>query len=197
MKGTSARRYRAYVCTAAIVATAWTAFGQTSNAWLRAGSHPADYQMGLDSTTAFTGSSSGYVRSAKTNPQGFGTYMQVFDATGYRGQRLRLSAHVKSENVKDWAGLWMRIDRDKKAVAFDNMQNRPIRGSRPWTQHAIVLDVDAQANVVAFGILLAGTGAVWIDDVAFDVVGADVPVTSVARAPSSPRNLDFESGPAK
>ena len=103
--------------------------------------------------------------------------MQVFDATGYRGQRLRLSAHVKSENVKEWAGLWMRIDRDKKAVAFDNMQNRPIRGSQPWTQHAIVLDVDAQANIVAFGILLAGTGAVWIDDVAFDIVGADVPVT--------------------
>ena len=80
MKEKSARRYRAYLCTAAIVATAWTAVAQPSNAWMRAGSHPADYEMGLDNTTAFTGSSSGYLRSAKTNSQGFGTYMQVFDA---------------------------------------------------------------------------------------------------------------------
>jgi hypothetical protein len=189
-----------FVCTAVIFATMWaTLAAQSSAGWVKAGDRPADYEMGLDSTIAFTGNSSGYIRNAKPNPQGFGTYMQVFDATEYRGKRLRLSAYVRSENVKNWAGLWMRVDRDKKPVAFDNMQNRPITASGEWAQHSIVLDVDQQATVVAFGILLAGEGAVWIDDVQFDIVGTDVPVTdqTVGRVPATPRNLDFESGPQR
>jgi hypothetical protein len=188
-----------FLCAAVIVAALWslTAAAQSnSSGWSKAGSHSADYDMGLDRTSAFTGSSSGYIKSNKPDAQGFGTYMQMFDATEYRGKRLRLSAYVKSENVGNWAGLWMRVDRDKKPVAFDNMQDRPIKDTQGWTQHAIVLDVDAKATAVAFGILLAGKGAVWIDDVTFDVVGEEVPVTDLqSKLSGSPRNLDFESGP--
>jgi hypothetical protein len=184
-----------------VVAALWslTAAAQSNSiGWFKAGSHPADYDMGLDRNSAFTGSSSGYIKSNKPNPQEFGTFMQMFDATEYRGKRLRLSAYVKSENVENWAGLWMRVDRDKKSVAFDNMQDRPIKDTQGWTQHAIVLDVDPKATAVAFGILLAGKGAVWIDDVAFDVVGEEVHVTDLTRQSKltgSPRNLDFENPP--
>jgi hypothetical protein len=175
-----------------------TTFAQSSNGWINAGSHPADYDMGIDDDNAFTGSSSGVIRSNKPDVQGFGTYMQMFDATEYRGKRLRLSAQVKSAKIQKWAGLWMRIDREKKPVAFDNMQNRPITDTNDWTQHAIVLDVDPKATAVAFGILLTGRGTVWIDDVMFDIVGEDVPVTDLMSKPqSAPRNLDFESGPAR
>jgi len=123
--------------------------------------------------------------------------MQTFDATEYRGKRLRLSAYVKSESVENWAGVWMRIDRAKESVAFDNMQNRPITGTQGWTQHSIVLDVDPNATGVAFGILLSGKGAVWIDDLAFEVVGEDVPVTDMRVPSKSPRNLDFENTPER
>ncbi|MET0214615.1 MAG: AraC family transcriptional regulator, partial [Vicinamibacterales bacterium] len=170
----------------------------SSSGWSRAGDHPADYDMGVDQTTAFTGSSSGYIKSNKPAPQGFGTYMQTVDATEYRGKRLRLSAYVRSENVENWAGVWMRVDRDKKPVAFDNMYPRAIRDTQGWTKHAIVLDVDSKATVIAFGILLSGKGAVWIDDVAFDVVGEEVPVTDLTvQKAASPRNLDFENTPER
>jgi hypothetical protein len=36
---------------------------------------------------------------------GFGTLMQSFGASKYAGQRIRLSASVKSEEVSDGAGL--------------------------------------------------------------------------------------------
>jgi hypothetical protein len=180
-----------------VTAAVWslTAAAQpNSSGWFKAGSHPADYDMGLDSNNAFTGSSSGYIKSNKPDPQEFGTYMQMFDATEYRGKRLRLSAYVKSERVENWAGLWMRVDREKKPVAFDNMQNRPIKDTQGWTQYAIVLDVDSKATAVAFGILLAGKGAVWIDDMTFEIVGENVPVTGFqSNLTSSPRNLDFEN----
>jgi hypothetical protein len=191
---------RAFSCVVVVMAAAcsWTAFAQSSAGWTKAGSHSVDYDMGVDRTSAFTGSSSGFIKSNKPDPQGFGTYMQMFDATEYRGKRLRFSAYVKSEHLASWAGLWMRVDRDKKPVAFDNMQERPITNTHGWTQHAIVLDVDAKATAVAFGILLTGSGAVWIDDVMFDIVGEEIPVTDVrSKLAGTPRNLDFENGTAQ
>lgn len=173
-----------------ITATVSTIAAQSG--WFKAGANPEEYDMGSDMRVAYTGASSGYIRSNKPEPKNFGTYMQSFDATEYRGKRLRLSAYIKSENIQNWAGMWMRIDRDGKPVAFDNMQDRAIKGTQAWARHEIVLDVDPKATYVAFGILLAGKGAVWIDDVAFDVVTDQVPVTDTHRKSPAPRNLDFE-----
>jgi hypothetical protein len=167
--------------------------------WYKNGSHPAEYDMGTDTGTAFTGSSSGYIRSIKPSPSGFGTYMQMVDATAYRGKRVRFSAYVKSEGLTQWSGLWMRVDVGTKAVAFDNMYGRPIKDTQPWAQHSVVLDVSTDATVVAFGILLTGKGSVWIDDVELDVVNESVPVTNrlAQTTVDKPRNLDFETPPEK
>jgi hypothetical protein len=203
MKENRRSRRQAFLCAAVVVAAVSSVIAAAQSnpgGWSKAGDQPADYDMGLDRTNAFTGGSSGYIRSNKPDPKGFGTYMQTFDAMEYRGKRLRFSAYVKSENVDNWAGLWMRVDRDKKPVAFDNMYDRAIRDTQGWTQHAIVLDVDSKASAVAFGILLAGKGTVWIDDVTFEVVGEEVPVTDLtikSKLTGSPRNLDFETGPER
>jgi hypothetical protein len=196
----SAKRHDAAGWCAVLMALAlWSSPGvaQTDpRGWFKAGSSPADYDVGTDRDRAFSGGSSGYIRSIKPEISGFGTYMQMFDATEYRGKRLRLSAYVRTENVENWAGLWMRVDGDSKPVAFDNMFNRPIKGTQDWKYHAVVLDVDANAKAVAFGILLNGRGAVWIDDVSLETVGTEVPVTSAwTTLPDNPRNLDFETGP--
>jgi hypothetical protein len=176
----------------ALIAIATTTIAAESG-WFKAGSDPDDYEMGTDTHVAYTGTSSGYIKSSKPEPKGFGTYMQMFDATEYRGKRLRLSAYIKSETIQKWAGMWMRVDRDQKPVAFDNMQDRAIKGTQPWTNHEIVLDVDPKATQIAFGILLEGKGTAWIDDLAFDVVTEQVPVTDMQKKQSLPRNLDFEN----
>jgi len=163
--------------------------------WFKAGNQPASYDMGTDKAVAHTGSSSGFIRSIKPVPEGFGTFMQMFDASQYRGKRLRYSAFVKCENIDRWAGLWMRVDKGKDSIAFDNMQQRPIRGTLDWTEYSIVLDVDQAAEKIAFGILIDGFGAAWIDDVQFTVVGDDAPVTDMIKnqqnAPA-PKNLNFD-----
>jgi hypothetical protein len=185
----------AWCVTLAMVAGLSTG-GAAQAGWVKAGDNPIDYDMGVDSSTAFTGSSSGFIRSKPSEPKGFGTYMQMFDASEYRGKRIRLSAYVKSEGIADWAGVWMRVDRGRTSTAFDNMQNRPITGTQPWMQHTIVLDVDPEATAIAFGILLRGKGAAWIDDIAFEVVGEDVPPTDITTTRQvAPRNLDFEVRP--
>jgi hypothetical protein len=168
----------------------------TQAGWQKAGSHPGDYDMGNDPSTAFTGTSSGFIRSNKPAPQGFGTYMQTIDATDYRGKRVRLSSQVKTQGIEDWAGVWMRVDSSTGPIAFDNMQDRAIKGTADWTNHVIVLDVGPNATAIAFGVLLSGKGSLWIDDVEIEAVGQDVPVTGALKKQSGkPRNLDFEAPP--
>jgi hypothetical protein len=73
------------------------------------------------------------------------------------------------------------------------MQDRPIVGTLDWTRYEIVLDVAPDTEDIAYGVLLHGGGRVWIDDIAFDVVGSDVPTTDRGkRSDKGPENLDFE-----
>jgi hypothetical protein len=57
------------------------------------------------------------------------------------------------------------------------MEDRPIKGTVDWTQATVVMDVPPEAAAIGIGFFLSGTGQMWVNDVQFDVVGNDVPVT--------------------
>ena len=168
---------------AALVMSAWlpVAGAMQAPGWIKM-ADDSEYDAGADRSVTFGGRPSGYLKSKNPTSQGMGSYIQIFDAADYRGKRMRFSAVVKTENVEDWAGLWMRVDATEKIAAFDNMQNRPIRGTQAWAKHSLVLDVDSKAVNIRVGILLTGRGAVWINDARFEEVGADVPVTDMMRS---------------
>jgi hypothetical protein len=162
---------------AAMVATSVDA--AAPDGWFLAGDRRNDYDTGVD-------------KSKVEQAKGFGTLMQTVDAAKYRGKRVRLAAHIKSERLDDWAGLWMRVDGEgNKLLAFDNMESRPIKGSVDWKRYEVVLDVAADAKAVAFGVLLAGKGTVFMNGVAIDPVDKSVPTTVVSAKPE-PANLDFD-----
>lgn len=165
--------------------------------WFAAGSHPKDYEMSLDRKINHDGKASAQLKSVAANPSGFGTLMQTFNADSFRGQRVRMSGYVRAEDIDDWAGLWMRIDGAKgEALGFDNMQQRPIKGTSDWTKYEIVLDVPDEAKEIAFGLLLSSEGKAWMDDLNFETVGKDVPTTGSGSSrkdkAKGPANLDFE-----
>jgi hypothetical protein len=83
--------------------------------WLLAGTNLSGYEVGVD-----------------VDADGFGTLMQSIKANQYLGRKVRLGGLVKSEEVLGWAGLWMRVDKEKSPVAFDNMENRAIKGTTGW-----------------------------------------------------------------
>jgi len=165
--------------------------------WGASGSHPQDYDMRIDYAVKHSGCASGLIQSRVPTPSGFGTMMQMFNADSYRSQRLKFSGYLKTEAVETWAGLWMRVDgQENQMLSFDNMQNRSIKGTIDWTQYHIVLDVPENASKIAFGVLLAGVGRVWSDDLQFEVVGQDVPTTNMMtmrQISEQPMNLDFEA----
>jgi hypothetical protein len=150
--------------------------------WYLAGGRPENYEAGVDDRVLNNGRTSAFLR-ARTAAAGFGTLMQDFSATKYRGQRVRFRGFVKSKGVTDWAGLWMRVDGAPRTppLSFDNMQDRPIRGTTEWQEYDVVLDVPGPATRIFLGILLAGPGEVWLNSIGLESVSQAVPVTGNAR----------------
>ncbi len=164
---------------------------QSFSGWVIAGTRPQDYEMGFDSEVVHTGKSSAYVKSMAATAPEFGTFMTIVDAANYRGKRVRLTAHVKAEQVESQAGLWLRVDGPESTVlGFDNMQNRPIQGTHDWQKCEVVLDVPENSVDLAYGILLADKGQVWLDNVQLQVVDQSVPITGYETKP--PTDLGFE-----
>jgi len=168
--------------------------------WFLAGSKPNSYKIGLDESVykiGNIGSRSAFLESVDTVIiKGFGTLMQTSLADDYLGKRVKMTGYIKSQDVSDWAGMWFRIDsKEAKLLGFDNMENRPIKGTTDWTKYEIVLDVPAESATLNFGVLLSGTGKVWFDDVSFDVVNKETETTGIRNSMDivnkKPTNLDF------
>lgn len=141
----------------------------TQQGWFLSGDNPDGYIYGKDKTVTYKDVSSGFIRSRRDRVSGFGTLMQQTDITDYVGKKLKLSAAIKTDKIKDWAGLWVRIDgEDTYDLWFDNMQDRPIKGTNNWKKFEISFDVPKEGTTLNFGVLLVGAGSIWINDVSID-----------------------------
>lgn len=167
--------------------------------WIKAGSAPKAYSMGVDEKEKHNGSRSGFVASKGEQSDGFGTLMQMIDSKEYLGKRVRLSGWLKSDGVTGWSSIWMRVDgkNAKESLAFDNMMDRPVKGTTDWKDVKIVLDVPQEARAIAFGLMLIGSGKVWVDGLNLEIVPTTEPVTGGGKDGSSnlsskPVNIDFE-----
>lgn len=145
--------------------------------WSVGGDGLDSYMVGLDRSTRHSGSGSALIRSAKRLPAGHAAITQTVGVSPYRGKRVRLSAYIKAERVTGHAGLWMLVDGAGYSLDFDNMANRPIKGTADWQRYEVVLDVPEESFSLVFGSLLHGEGQVWADDFKLEIVGLDVPST--------------------
>jgi len=95
----------------------------------------------------------------------FGSLMQRCPASHLAGQIIRFEGEVRTKNIEQWAGLWLRADGDKEFnLFFDNMSNRPIRGTTPWTKYVIDAHLPEKTRWLNYGIVLEGRGAMWADN---------------------------------
>jgi hypothetical protein len=65
----------------------------------------------------------------------FGACRQEIAADDYRGKRIRFAAALKAVEVTNgWAGLWLRVDGAQRGttLAFDNMEDRAVKGATGW-----------------------------------------------------------------
>jgi hypothetical protein len=139
--------------------------------WALTGSNPKSYEVRC--ANLFTNCDEPILRtkSSADEPYGMGSITHSESAQGWRGRRVELRAEVRVGRVGGWAGLWMCVDgKESRVLAFDNMQNRPLRGTSSYEWVSVVLDVPPEAERVSFGILLHGPGAIFIREVIFQEV---------------------------
>ncbi len=168
--------------------------------WIKAGSSPKSYEMGIERGTGRDGQNTATIKSTAKKIHGFGTLMQQCNPDKYLGKRVRMTAYMKTSNVTGWAGIWFRVDgTGNKTLSFDNLhdgkKDRSVKGSTEWNKYEIVLDVPLHATNLAFGALLVGTGQIWFSSIAFEVVDTLVEVTDKSKnymPLSEPTNLNFE-----
>ena len=165
--------------------------------WMLSGSNPSGYTMKVDTEVFHTGTRSGYLSANESVIEGqFGTMMQIFSAQNWIGKRMKMSCFMKTNNVVK-CGAWVRIDKENgDFVGFDNMENRSIIGTTDWNYYTIVLDVPQESTAINFGVLLIGSGEVWIDGIKFEEVDQSVPTTNLMGfdldLPLEPVNLGFD-----
>ena len=182
---------------------------QMPEAWLITGADADDYRLRLDTEVARSGASSMRLaaRGNRRRSQ-WAVSVQMIDATPYRDKRMRLRGYMRGDDV-DSGGLWMRVDGIVEGryamLALDNSEDRRVEGTLDWTPRDIVIDIPAEGVTILLGAMITGDGTIWVDDLSFEEVPADVDLTTdsepvVTDAPyerppgvfPAPTNLDFE-----
>lgn len=162
------------------------------------------------------------------DPWSFGAVSRTILAPPYWNQRILFRAKVEVAGLsgESEARLFVRVmgdgslsqGRGYRTLVFDNMHNRGHKGSPGYNGwRTVIVDVPPPPPVpedlcpefvdpetvptfIHFGVILTGgTGGVKVEQVLFQAVGKDFPLTSVGTGPSSwwppgPRDLDPKGG---
>ncbi|WP_148306613.1 hypothetical protein [Gemmatirosa kalamazoonensis] len=188
----------ALVATFAVATSAANAqVGRMPTGWYAVGAGTGDYLVGTDLSRrdGGQGEGGGTIRSLVATPRHVATLQQSIRADLYRGQRVRLSGFLKTgaqAGTFGMASLWMRVDGPSGLESTDYMQDRPIMQNTAWARYEVVLDVPPNAVGISLGALLEGQGQVWLDDVALEPVGLDVPLTGRPGPVVAPGNSPGE-----
>ncbi len=163
--------------------------------WFYAGDMPKSYLMGIVNDG---NNKVGTIKSIEDSIEGFGALKQSCTTEEFAGKTIKMTAKIKTKDVKNSAGMWLGVfdaNPQTNALTFDNMQDRPIKGNTEWKTYEIILDVPNNASKMVYGVLMNGTGQIWVDDFTFDIIGELEKTDEVfEKLPYSnkPTNLNFE-----
>ncbi|MGH7731304.1 MAG: S41 family peptidase, partial [Candidatus Eiseniibacteriota bacterium] len=164
------------------------------NGWYSRRSLREGYRIVASPEAAHGGRQGLVLEMAKDPPSwnSFGAASVRVDARPFRGRRVRLRGwgRFHQARMNDGRGqLWMRIDRVGGAMgAIDNMQDRPITTAE-WKPAEITVNIDADADTIVYGALMAGHGRFDVDDLTLTGLGAVGEGDQAAR-PISDRGVE-------
>jgi erythromycin esterase-like protein len=131
------------------------------------------------------------LKSSQAPAASFGVATARFPIKDAAGHRVHYSGYIKTEDVTEgYAGLWWRVDGKTGVLAFDNMQDRGVKGTTEWKRYEITLPVAADTTNINFGALMPGNGTAWFDSLAIELDGQ--PYSNPTEF-----DFDFESAPPK
>ncbi len=119
--------------------------------------------LSVDSTVVHTGNLSGRIQR-DVNSDGAFSALSFRLPADRKGDFIELRGWLKSENVDEWFGLWLRLDGNAGVISIDNMQKRELRGTTEWTEYRTKMYLAPETRTFVCGALMAGSGTLWVDD---------------------------------
>jgi hypothetical protein len=105
------------------------------------------------------------LQNPRAGDEEFGSLMQRCLGRPLAGKFIRLQGEIKVSNLDHWAGMWLRVDGpNDTSLFFDNMHNRPIRGSTAWKTYTIDAPLPNETLWLNYGVVLQGRGELWADN---------------------------------
>ncbi len=153
-----------------------------------------NYELGTD-TISHTAKYSGKIKSDQ-NGSSFGSIAYSIPAN-YNGSTIELTGFMKIKDVEGgFAGILLRVDGNGTTLAFDNMQNQNITGTRDWAQYKIELPYPEGAENIYIAGILVGKGEAWFDDFEMSIDGIELHELKEMERSGYKANLDkeFDSG---
>ena len=147
--------------------------------------------LAVDGVTVHAGKGALRIERNDKSPAAFSAVNKTIPID-FAGTTLELRGFLRTEGVSGFAGLWMREDGDGGSVAFDNMERRQIKGTTEWTEYSITLPLEKSAKNLVFGVLAAGVGKVWADDLRILVDGRPLEHEPRVEQPKTALDLDKE-----
>jgi hypothetical protein len=137
-------------------------FSDGLDRWHLHGSAPDEYR-------ATAGDACAILSSAVPEPSGSAILTQTIFADDFRGAPVVFLAEIRIENVAGSAGLRLRIpekgwdkDPDREPESSEQESVVTAAGSRDWSSGEISALVTGNADIIQFGIVLTGSGRVWL-----------------------------------
>ena len=142
-----------------------------------------------DSTTTHGGRFSARIERGPSSPSEFSAISRAYPVA-FAGDSIEVRGWLKTEGVTEFAGLWLREDGTIPNLQFENMEDRALKGTTPWTEYRIVLPLDRKAKMVVLGALLAGQGTAYADD--FTVLVDGKPLAEAPRVVRVPTAVETD-----
>ena len=143
------------------------------------GSIPAGWHGGppgtlfIDSKVVHGGKSAVRIERTSSSPRTFSTLTKSLPMD-FKGRRVELRGFLRTEQVRGFASLWMREDGEAGTLEFGNMQDLHLTGTNEWKEYSVSLPLNSDGRTLAFGVLLAGIGKAWADDLQLLVDGKPI-----------------------
>lgn len=126
-----------------------------------------NYKFSLDSSVVQNGKYSAALEYAGGEPNF--VVLGQFLFKKFEGKTITLSGYLKTENVEGYASILMRIDPE---IAVNEAK---IMGTTDWTKYEITLNMNPKkTNAYAIGVVLNGTGKVWVDNLTISIDGKNI-----------------------
>lgn len=154
-----------------------------------------DGTLFLDEKIVHGGKSSARIERNASSPNNFSTFTKSLPID-FTASTLELRGYLRTENVSEFAGLWIREDGESGMLALENMQVKKLKGTTDWKEYSITLPINPEATKVYFGFLMGGTGKTWGDDLQLLVDGKPIWKARHFDRPRSVIDIDhqFDNG---